>query len=177
MTDQVEAALQDLSPIQRDAVIWSDGAALVLAGPGSGKTRVLTTRIARLLSESPDRRFKVLALTFTTKAAAEMRERVERLVPGLADERTYIGTFHAFCTVILRQHGSHIGVKPDFAIVDRREERAELLNDALRLAIDQGKTFVLEDVRWLDTIDHLKSRLVVPEKSASRVQDSHFPEV
>ncbi len=177
MNEQVKAALEELSPIQREAVRWTEGAALVLAGPGSGKTRVLTTRIARLLDETPDRRFKILALTFTTKAAAEMRERVEKLVPGLVEERTYIGTFHAFCTVILRQHGSHIGIKPDFAIVDRREERVALLKDALQAAIDQGKAFSLDDVRWLDTIDQLKSRLVVPEKAANRVRDKHFPEV
>lgn len=177
MTDQLKAALEELSPIQRDAVNWTEGAALVLAGPGSGKTRVLTTRIARLLHESPKQRFKILALTFTTKAAAEMRERVERLVPGLVDERTYIGTFHAFCTVILRQHGSHIGMKPDFAIIDRRDEREQLLRDALQAAINQGESFSLQDVRWLGTIDELKSRLVVPEKAGSRVRDNHFPDV
>lgn len=177
MSDAVETALAELSPIQRDAVNWTDGAALVLAGPGSGKTRVLTTRIAKLLRDSPNRRFKILALTFTTKAAAEMRDRVERLVPGLVEERTYIGTFHAFCAVILRQHGSHIGYKPDFAIVDRKEERAELLRDALRVSIANGKSFSLDDARWLDTIDELKARLVVPEKASSRVRDRHFPEV
>lgn len=177
MTDRLQAALNELSPIQRDAVAWTDGAALVLAGPGSGKTRVLTTRIARLLHESPKQRFKVLALTFTTKAAAEMRERVERLVPGLVDERTYIGTFHAFCTAILRQHGSHIGIKPNFAIIDRKEERAQLLKDALQAGINEGKAFSLDDARWLETIDELKSRLVVPEKAAARVRDTHFPDV
>ncbi len=177
MTDQFNAALEELSPIQRDAVNWTEGAALVLAGPGSGKTRVLTTRITRLLHESPKQRFKILALTFTTKAAAEMRERVERLVPGLVDERTYIGTFHAFCTVILRQHGSHIGIKPDFAIIDRREERVQLLKDALQVAIKQGMAFSLDDVRWLETIDELKSRLVAPEKADKRVRDKHFPDV
>ena len=177
MSDAVETALKELSPIQRDAVSWTDGAALVLAGPGSGKTRVLTTRIAKLLNESQNRRFKILALTFTTKAAAEMRERVERLVPGLADERTYIGTFHAFSTVILRQHGSHIGFKPDFAIIDRKEERSELLRDALRSAMAEGRPFSLDDIRWLDTLDELKARLVVPEKAHARVRDQHFPEV
>jgi DNA helicase-2/ATP-dependent DNA helicase PcrA len=177
MTDAVETALTDLSPIQRDAVAWTDGAALVLAGPGSGKTRVLTTRIAKLLRDSSNRRFKILALTFTTKAAAEMRERVERLVPGLVEDRTYIGTFHAFSAVILRQHGSHLGFKPDFAIIDRREERLALLRDALRAAIAKGESFSVDDVRWLDTIDELKARLVVPEKASARVRDPHFPDV
>lgn len=177
MTDSVEAALDDLSLIQRDAVAWTDGAALVLAGPGSGKTRVLTTRIAKLLRDSSNRRFRILALTFTTKAAAEMRERVERLVPGLVDDRTYIGTFHAFCAVIIRQHGSHLGFKPDFAIIDRKEERLALLRDALRSAIAKGGSFSIDDVRWLDTIDELKARLVVPEKAGTRVRNPHFPGV
>jgi DNA helicase II / ATP-dependent DNA helicase PcrA len=177
MTDSVETALHDLSPIQRDAVAWTGGAALVLAGPGSGKTRVLTTRIAKLLRDSSNRRFRILALTFTTKAAAEMRERVERLMPGLVEERTYIGTFHAFSAVIIRQHGSHLGFKPDFAIIDRREERVALLRDALRSAIVKEGSFSIDDVRWLDTIDELKARLVVPEKASTRVRDPHFPNV
>src|SRR3546814_4997642 len=106
-----------------------------------------------------------------------MRTRFERLVPGLVEERTYIGTFHAFRTTILRQHGSHIAIKPDFAIIDRREERVQLLKDALQAAIDQGRAFSLDDVRWLETIDGLKSRLVVPEKADRRIRDNHFPDV
>jgi DNA helicase-2/ATP-dependent DNA helicase PcrA len=77
MKTELEKSFDRLSPIQREAVEWQEGAALVLAGPGAGKTKVLTIRIARLLSESAARKFRVLALTFTTKAAAEMRERVE----------------------------------------------------------------------------------------------------
>src|SRR5688500_6767103 len=120
----------ELTPIQREAVDWGEGPVLVLAGPGSGKTKVLTARVARLLKESATRRFKILALTFTTKAAAEMRDRVEALLgPGMADERTFIGTFHAFCTQILRQHGSHIGIKSDFGIYSQRADREALLAD------------------------------------------------
>src|ERR1700732_1338787 len=97
MTTPLQDALSSLSLIQLDAVTRQDGSTLVLAGPGAGKTRVLTTRIARLLEESRGQNFRVLALTFTTKAAGEMSERVEALVPGLT-ERTFIGTFHAYCT-------------------------------------------------------------------------------
>src|SRR5712671_4144822 len=107
MTPELAAEMDRLSPTQRDAVAWGDGAALVLAGPGVGKTTVLTTRIARILDETRNRNFRILALTFTTKAGDEMRSRVERLVPGLTD-RTVIGTFHSFCAQILRQHGSHL---------------------------------------------------------------------
>src|SRR5271154_6460192 len=128
MTSALEVALAQLSPTQRQAADWGDGAALVLAGPGVGKTTVLTARIARILDESRNRNFRVLALTFTTKAGDEMRTRVEVLVPGLT-ERTVIGTYHAFCAQMLRQHGSHLGIKPDFAVYDQDEDRAELLKD------------------------------------------------
>jgi DNA helicase II / ATP-dependent DNA helicase PcrA len=137
MTPELDAVLSSLTDIQREATSCGDGAALVLAGPGSGKTRVLTARIARLLDESRNRNFRILALTFTTKAAAEMRERVEQLVPGMT-ERVFIGTFHAFCT------------QP----------------------AGRGEPVSTDDVRWLHTIDELKSRLVVPEKAASRFKDS-----
>ena len=80
-------------------VSWNTGALLVLAGPGSGKTRVLSTRIARLLHESPDEAFRVLALTFTNRASDEMRERIERMAPE-AEERLFIGTFHAFSAAV-----------------------------------------------------------------------------
>jgi DNA helicase II / ATP-dependent DNA helicase PcrA len=178
MGNTFDEAYAGLTPIQREAADWGDGAALILAGPGAGKTRVLTIRIARLLKESPRRRFKILALTFTTKAAGEMRERVESLLPpGLADERTFIGTFHAFCTQILRQHGSHIGIRPDFGIYSQRADREALLADALRDAINRGESFSQTDVRWLDTIEEMKGKLISPEKAATRGRDTHMAEV
>ncbi len=176
MTPELDAVLSSLSPIQREAATWSDGSAMVLAGPGSGKTRVLTSRIAKILDDSRGKNFRILALTFTTKAAAEMRERVEQLVPGLT-ERTFIGTFHAFCTQLLRQHGSHLGMSPDFAIFDQDADREALLADALAAATARGEVDVREGVRWLRTIDQLKSRLVVPEKAASQFRDASTGEV
>ena len=165
MTAELDAILGSLSPIQKEAATWGEGPALVLAGPGSGKTRVLTCRIAKMLDDSRSKNFRILALTFTTKAAAEMRDRVDRLVPGLI-ERTFIGTFHAFCTQLLRQHGSHLGMAPDFTIFDQDADREALLSDALAANSEINDQ---EDVRWLRTIDQLKSRLVVPEKAASQV--------
>src|SRR5260221_858162 len=177
MGAELEKALGNLSPIQKDAVSWGDGAALVLAGPGAGKTRVLTGRIARLLSETPERRFRILALTFTTKAAAEMRDRVEMLVPGIVDQRTFIGTFHAFCTLILRQHGSHIGIRPDFGIFGQKDDQEALLGDAIQEAMRKGRNFSIEDIRWLSTIKEMKARLVVPEKVPARINQPHLQEV
>ncbi len=165
MTPKLETTLEKLSSTQRKAVDCGEGAALILAGPGAGKTLVLTARIARILDCTPNRNFRVLALTFTTKAADEMRARVQSMVPASAD-RTVIGTFHSFCAQILRQHGSHLGVKPDFGIYDQDEDRLELLRDALERAASQGVPVTADDTRWLKAIDQLRSSLVSPEKTA-----------
>lgn len=171
MTEALQARLKQLSEIQREAANFQEGAALVLAGPGAGKTGVLTARISRLLHDSQPRKFKVLALTFTTKAANEMSERVAALAPDLV-ERTYIGTFHAFCATIIRQHGSHIDVRPDFGIYDQDADRLALLLDAVRAAgIDPASAEQL-----LPTIDRLKQNLVVPEKTAERFSDKTLGE-
>ena len=170
MTPKLGEALEELSPTQRQAVQWGEGAALVLAGPGAGKTTVLTTRVARILSNAPNMHFRILALTFTTKAGDEMRARVEALVPGLS-ERTVIGTFHSFCARMLRQHGSHLGIKPDFGIYDQDEDRATLLRDALREAELGGDPVTADDARWLNTIDRLRSSLVSPLKAAKHFQN------
>jgi DNA helicase-2/ATP-dependent DNA helicase PcrA len=129
---------------------------------GSGKTQVLTCRIARLLDAARDKSFRVLALTFTNKAADEMKERVASFAPGL-EERANIGTFHSFFGQILRQHGAHLGIKPDFVIYALDEDRKAVFEDALRRGIDAGLPLDMEDVRYLGIIDQLKSRLVPPD--------------
>ena len=117
-------AYQELNETQREAVDWEDGPALVLAGPGSGKTKVLTIRVARLLRDSPTKNFRILALTFTNKAADEMTGRVNILAPG-QEQRLFIGTFHAFCSQVLRQHGAHIGIQSNFTIYSTEEDRRQ----------------------------------------------------
>ena len=166
MDNPLQASLAKLTDVQRQAVGWEDGPLLVLAGPGSGKTRVLTCRIARLLDSSPDRRFRILALTFTNKAADEMAVRVAALVPGL-EGRANIGTFHAFCAQVLRQHGVHLGIKPDFAIYSRTEDRQAVLEDALSRDHKQG--WSQENFRLLPLIDHLKARLVEPDTAEPHI--------
>ncbi|MBX4899816.1 ATP-dependent helicase [Rhizobium bangladeshense] len=156
----LSVALSELTDAQAVAVEWRDGPMFVLAGPGSGKTRVLTTRVAKLLADTPDRSFRVLALTFTNKAADEMSGRVTGLVPE-QERRALIGTFHSFCMQMLQQHGSHIGINPDFAIYSLDVDRQEILRDAIKQAgLDAG------DIRLLSTIDKLKSQLVQPKGSA-----------
>ncbi len=127
--------LESLNANQRRAVDWNDGPMLVLAGPGAGKTRVLTTRVARLIQETPDKRFRVLALTFTTKAAEEMRSRVAQLLrPNM--RRARLTTFHGFAADVLRQHGSHFGLRPDFTILNQDADRHLVLRDAMDDASD-----------------------------------------
>lgn len=162
----LHAALNDLTAIQRQAADWDNGPLLVLAGPGSGKTQVLTCRIARLLDASREKTFKVLALTFTNKAADEMKARVASFVPGL-EERANIGTFHSFCAQILRQHGVHVAIKPDFAIYATDDDRRAVLQDALRRAVTAGQPVAEQDVRYLGLIDRMKSSLI-DVASASR---------
>ncbi|TGO03111.1 ATP-depentend DNA helicase [Candidatus Thiomargarita nelsonii] len=123
--------LSSLNENQRQAVEWDEGPLLLLAGPGSGKTRVLTYRIARLLEMSPNKHFNILGLTFTNKAAGEMRSRIEGLVSN-ARERTLLTTFHSFCAKILRQHGNHIGLHPDFTILSQDHDREAILHEAIK---------------------------------------------
>ena len=166
MDSPLISTLAELTDIQRQAVDWDDGPLLVLAGPGSGKTRVLTCRIARLLDSSRDQRFRILALTFTNKAANEMASRVTTLVPGL-EGRASVDTFHGFCAQVLRQHGVHLGIKPDFAIYSQTEDRQAVLEDALRR--DRTQDASREDLRLLPLIDQLKARLVEPDQAEQRI--------
>ncbi len=115
-------SLDSLTPPQREAVEHREGALLILAGPGSGKTRVITHRIARLLHDGVPAR-QILALTFTNKAADEMRQRVEQLAPG---EPVWTSTFHRFCSRLLRQHAQLVGLDENFTIYDTSDSRQML---------------------------------------------------
>ena len=119
-----------LTEAQRRAVEWNGGSLLVLAGPGAGKTEVLTARAIRVIRATPQRRFRVLGLTFTNLAAGEMKARVA-LRLGQASDRAYLTTFHSLCAGVLRLHGSHLGLRPDFRILTLDAERAMILSQAL----------------------------------------------
>ncbi|MBN2435890.1 MAG: ATP-dependent helicase [Spirochaetes bacterium] len=146
-----DTALQ-LNESQQEAYSWDDGSLLVLAGPGSGKTTVLTERIVRLLVESPDERFRILALTFTQNAARNMQKRVNEAVE-INSARTYISTFHSFCAEVIRQHGDTLDIKTDFSILNQDVDREELLLEVIDDLKNAGYEYEKEDIYYLPTIN------------------------
>jgi len=144
-----------LNESQLKAVEWKAGAMLVLAGPGSGKTRVLTMRIASLIANSPNEHFKILGLTFTNKAAAEMRDRIDGMIPE-AGNRSLLTTFHSFAAELLRQHGHHLGLKPDFTILTQDNDRYSLLEEAAQPT--GGQQFGITSEKLLPLITKLIER-------------------
>jgi DNA helicase-2/ATP-dependent DNA helicase PcrA len=169
-------ALNELSPSQKKAAEWKEGPLLVLAGPGSGKTRVLTCHIANIFDSSMDSNFRVLGLTFTNKAADEMRSRVDKYSPA-HESRVFLGTFHSFCADVLRQHGTHLGINPNFNIYSQDDDLQEILNDAVEIA--KRNLDVVEDVhkKTLPIIHRLKSQLIQPEESKDKFRDPQFGEI
>src|SRR5437868_8477801 len=112
--------LEDLNPVQREAVTHPGGPLLIVAGAGSGKTRVLTHRIAWLIKEQAVSPFEILAITFTNKAADEMKSRVAALVGPVA-QKMWVSTFHSACVRILRRDASRLGYKSSFPIFDQAD--------------------------------------------------------
>ena len=151
--------LSSLNPEQRDAVVTTDGPLLILAGAGSGKTRVIAHRIAYLVSEGftdPDR---ILAVTFTNKAAEEMRTRVETLLR--VDCRSmWISTFHALCARLLRREAPHIGLSRDFVIYDSTDQLSVMKQALRELGMDDS---TLQPRMALSRISHAKNRMEGPE--------------
>ena len=169
------SAREELSPIQKEAAEWNKSPLLVLAGPGAGKTRVLTCRIAHILDSSCDENFRVLGLTFTNKAADEMRNRVTNFVPG-QEGRLFLGTFHSFCADILRQHGTHLNINPNFNIYSQDIDVQAVLNDAVEEAKKMSDMVSDLDKKTLPVIQRLKSRLVLPENCREEFIDKEYGE-
>ncbi|MBT3209380.1 MAG: ATP-dependent helicase [Bacteroidetes bacterium] len=133
--------ISTLNNHQKQAVEYSSGSLIVLAGPGSGKTKVLTHKIAHILNNSFNERFKILALTFTNKAADEMKQRVEKLVNDTKTvSRVFVGTFHSFAYKTLKSYGSYIGIPSDFIIYDKKEDLYKILFDGIIKYIQKERT-------------------------------------
>src|SRR5262245_10400967 len=153
--------LAGLNPEQQAAVEALDGPVLVLAGAGTGKTRVLTTRIAHVLCTDRAQAWQILAVTFTNKAAREMKERIGHLLGGAVEGMPWLGTFHAIGVKILRQHGELVGLKSGFTILDT--------DDQLRLIKQVIEGADLDKDRWPSRqlaalIDSWKNRGLTPDK-------------
>ena len=151
--------LDVLNPAQREAVLCTQGPLLVLAGAGSGKTRVLTYRIAHMIADEGVRPWQVLAITFTNKAAAEMRERLQQLLPG-GTRGMWVCTFHAMCVRILREDGDLLGYRPNFSIYDDDDSRRLVKAIMSDLDIDAKQT-PLNAIRSI--ISQAKNALVGPD--------------
>lgn len=135
--------LNDLNPIQQDAVKNTDGPTLILAGAGSGKTRVLTYKVAYLIAEKKVQPENIITLTFTNKAAGEMKERILKLLdhePRATSHTPLMGTFHSICSKLLRRDGYNIGLKPGFSIYDESDALDAIKEAMNNLTIDIKKT-------------------------------------
>ena len=161
--------LENLNEPQRRAVVHQDGPLLIFAGAGSGKTRTLTHRIAYLIEEYKVPTGRILAVTFTNKAAREMRERLELLI-GPRAKTMWLGTFHALCAKMLRIHGERIGLNPRFAIFDA-DDQTRLVKDILKeLNIDSER---FPAARVKGRISDAKNLLKTPETVAAEATKPH----
>lgn len=145
---------------QREAVYHTEGPLLILAGAGSGKTRVLTHRIAYLIEEKGINPWNILAITFTNKAAGEMRERVDQIV-GFGAESIWVSTFHSTCVRILRRHIDRLGYDTNFTIYDTDDQKTLMKDVCKRLQID---TKVYRERNLLAAISAAKNELITPEE-------------
>jgi DNA helicase-2/ATP-dependent DNA helicase PcrA len=164
--------LTTLNPAQREAVEATKGPVLILAGPGSGKTRVITHRVAYLVKLCGVSPHHIMAVTFTNKAAREMKDRLEHLL-GQAAEALTLGTFHAICARILRHDGKAVGLESSFVIYDE-DDQLRLVKQVLEELNLDPKQYAPQALR--SAIDGAKSRLISPKDYGQRVS-SYFEEI
>ncbi len=164
--------LKGMNPKQAEAVQATEGPLLIMAGAGSGKTRVLTHRIAYLIEEKEVNPWNILAITFTNKAAREMKERVSGLL-GAGGEDVWISTFHSMCVRILRRDVDHIGYSRNFTIIDSSEQLTLMKRVVKELNIDPKK---YDPRSMLGAISNAKNELLTPEDYAAR-QGSFFEQL
>ena len=152
--------LELLNREQREAVLCTEGPLLILAGAGSGQTRVLTYRIAHLIDECGVNPWNILAITFTNKAAGEMRERVDKIV-GYGSESVWVSTFHSTCVRILRRYIDRLGYDTNFTIYDTEDQKTLMKSVCGRLQVD---TKMYKERMLLNMISHAKDEYISPNE-------------
>ena len=157
---------ENLNPQQKEAVCHTDGPLLILAGAGSGKTRVLTHRIAYLIEEKGVNPWNIMAITFTNKAAEEMRERVDKIV-GFGSESIWVTTFHSTCVRILRRYIDRLGFDHRFTIYDTDDQKTLVKDICKRLQLDPK---LYRERSLLAQISHAKDQMMTPEEFEQRNQ-------
>jgi len=162
--------LEGLNPEQRAAVEAVEGPVLVLAGAGTGKTRVLTTRLAHILASGKARPWELLAVTFTNKAAREMRERITAIIGPQAEGLRWLGTFHAIAAQILRRHAELVGLKSNYTILDT-DDQERLIKQLLEAENIDAKRWTPKALAGL--IDHWKNRGWTPDRLPP-AESQHF---
>ena len=150
--------LDGLNKEQQEAVLTTEGPLLILAGAGSGKTRVLTHRTAYLIEEKGVNPYNILAITFTNKAAGEMRERIDQMV-GYGSESIWVSTFHSTCVRILRRYIDRLGYGTNFTIYDAEDQKSLIKDICKRLEID---TKIHKEKMFLSVISSAKDEMIGP---------------
>ena len=156
--------LDMLNEQQREAVLTTEGPLLILAGAGSGKTRVLTYRTAYLIDECGVNPYNIMAITFTNKAAGEMRERIDDMV-GYGSESIWVSTFHSTCVRILRRYIDRLGYDTNFTIYDADDQKALMKDISKRLEID---TKMYKEKMFLNVISSAKDEMIAPIEFENR---------
>ena len=164
--------LSHLNPSQKNAVITTDGPILILAGAGSGKTRVLTVKVAYLILEKKIQPDHILMVTFTNKAASEMKNRIKILL-SYSFQLPYSGTFHSLCARILRLDGVQIGIPPDFLIYDQDDSKDALKQALSELGYDPKK---VNPSSVLNQISSAKNELI-SSKEYKHIARGYFQEI
>ena len=165
--------LDELNSKQREAVLDTEGQLLILAGAGSGKTRVLTTKIAYLLDENKADSWDILAITFTNKAAGEMKERLASMIGEATVEPMWVGTFHAICGRILRREIHRLGYTSQFTVYDRTDQK-QLIKEIVKELGWKSKDISINTV--LTVISKEKNMGVTPEEYAAQDHYYEFPQ-
>ncbi|WP_180530009.1 DNA helicase PcrA [Staphylococcus haemolyticus] len=165
----MNSLVNNMNKEQSEAVRTTEGPLLIMAGAGSGKTRVLTHRIAYLLDEKDVSPYNILAITFTNKAAKEMKERVEQLV-GEEAQVIWMSTFHSMCVRILRRDPDRIGIERNFTIIDPTDQKS-VIKDVLKNENIDSKRF--EPRMFIGAISNLKNELKTPEDAINEANDFH----